>query len=49
MTVREAARIQGFPDNIKFPKNEKSAFRLIGNAVPPPMAFELAKYCRELL
>lgn len=49
MTVREAARIQGFSDTIKFPENEKSAFRLIGNAVPPPMAFELAKYCRELL
>ncbi len=49
MTVREAARIQGFSDSIQFPSNEKTAFRLIGNAVPPPMAFELAKYCRELL
>lgn len=49
MTVREAARIQGFSDTVTFPANEKTAFRLIGNAVPPPMAFELAKYCRELL
>jgi DNA (cytosine-5)-methyltransferase 1 len=49
MTVREAARIQGFSDSIEFPRNEKTAFRLIGNAVPPPMAFELAKYCRALL
>lgn len=49
MTVREAARIQGFSDEIRFPHSEKTAFRLIGNAVPPPMAFQLAKFCRELL
>ncbi|MCG2614876.1 DNA cytosine methyltransferase [Terrimonas sp. NA20] len=35
-TIREYARLQGFPDDFKF-KNELSSFRLIGNAVPPPM------------
>lgn len=35
-TVREYARLQGFPDDFKF-KNELSSYKLIGNAVPPPM------------
>ncbi len=36
-TVREYARLQGFPDDFKF-KNELSSFKLIGNAVPVHMA-----------
>lgn len=35
-TVREFARLQGFPDDFKF-KNELLSFKLIGNAVPVPM------------
>ena len=35
-TVREYARLQGFPDDFAF-KNEPLSFKLIGNAVPPPM------------
>lgn len=35
-TVREYARLQGFPDDFHFP-NEPYSYRLIGNAVPPPM------------
>nr|WP_237212694.1 DNA cytosine methyltransferase [Ruegeria lacuscaerulensis] len=49
LTVREAARLQGFPDDFVFPEREKDAFRLIGNAVPPPMSIQIAQACRELL
>jgi DNA (cytosine-5)-methyltransferase 1 len=48
-TVREAARIQGFPDNIVFSGTIKDQFRMIGNAVPPPMALAIAKAVQGLL
>lgn len=48
-SVREAARIQGFPDNFIFPESRKDSFRLIGNAVPPPMAFQIANIAKGLL
>lgn len=35
-SVREYARLQGFPDDYKFP-NKRSSYKLIGNAVPVPM------------
>jgi DNA (cytosine-5)-methyltransferase 1 len=43
ITPREAARIQGFPDWFTFKGNKASVRRQIGNAVPPPMAFAVAK------
>lgn len=48
-TVREAARIQGFPDDYVFDCTKRTAFRLIGNAVPPPMGRMVADFARELL
>ncbi|MFU8892689.1 MAG: DNA cytosine methyltransferase [Luteolibacter sp.] len=48
-TIREAARIQGFPDDYEFDCAKRAAFRLIGNAVPPPMGSMAAKFTRELL
>lgn len=38
ITPREAARIQGFPDNFRFLGNRMDVRTQIGNAVPPPLA-----------
>ena len=48
-TVREAARIQGFPDDFVFLGKPKDAYTQIGNAVPPPMAAALAAFVREAI
>jgi DNA (cytosine-5)-methyltransferase 1 len=42
ISVREAARLQSFPDGFKFCGTMNPAFRQIGNAVPPLMASALA-------
>ena len=43
MTVREIARVQGFPDDFQFIYTEvNNAYKMIGNAVPVNLAYEIA-------
>lgn len=43
MTIREIARVQGFPDDFKFLYTDtNTAYKMIGNAVPVNLAYEIA-------
>jgi DNA (cytosine-5)-methyltransferase 1 len=49
LTIRMAARIQGFPDNWQFSGKKTASYRQIGNAFPPPFAKAIGTQINQAL
>lgn len=50
MTVREVARVQGFPDDFKFIYDDVNyGYKMIGNAVPVNLAYHVALQIKNKL
>lgn len=49
LTVRMAARLQGFPDNWRFHGRKTTAYRQVANAFPPPVAHAVASKIRSAI
>lgn len=49
LTLREAARIQTFPDWFQLPRHRTAGFRLVGNAVPPLLGEAIGRGLRQYL
>ena len=49
ITVREAALLQSFPENYEFEGGNGAAYKMIGNAVPPKFAENIAIAVSKIL